>query len=377
MYIITNRRIDKHKNGLRIFSDKPNTNGAQELTMVKVNKKGGSWVARPVTDKLSPAVVKDIKKKYRLDIDVRSPWHGSLKVACELFEEAVASQKNILFFVHGYNNDVRDVIKAAEAIENLYDVIVVPFTWPANGGNPITGAASYLSDKADARQSTSALNRMVGKLAFYHRLLTKGWVDKLRMTAYEKHPNNPAAARELFTRLQARDCKIKISLLCHSMGNYVLKHTLMTGDSLTKNLVFDNVCLVAADTNNKDHKRWVDRLDVRNRCYIVINENDSALSASRIKPGDEQLARLGHYTRKLNSECAYYIDVTSAKGVDTEHTYFKGNTVKVNAELRAIFAGMFRGRAVEGYLDYRTDKNLYVMRGDALIENELDELFET
>lgn len=375
MYIITNRRIDKNKSGLKIFGDKPNANGAQELTMVKVTKSGSAWGAKPVIDKLSSTVVKELKKKYRLDIDVQMPWHGSLKVACELFEEAVASGKSILFFVHGYNNDVKDVVKAAEAIESLYDVIVVPFTWPANGGNIITGTASYLSDKADARMSTSAMNRMIGKLNFYHDLLTKARLAKLRQSTFDKHPNNVIAAKELFTKLQAKDCKTKINLLCHSMGNYVLKHTLMTGDSLTKNLVFDNVCLVAADTNNKNHKNWVGKLDVRNRCYIVINENDSALSASRIKPGDEQLARLGHYTRKLNADNAYYIDVTNAKGVDTEHTYFKGGAVKGNAELKAIFAGMFGGKSVEQYLDYRADKNLYVMNPDSLVDLDLNDLF--
>lgn len=375
MYLITNRQIDKNKNGLKIFSDKPNTNGAHEITIVKVTKKGNAWVAKPVTDKLPLNVVKQLKKKYKINIDVQSLWHGSLKVACELFERAAKTKKSILFFVHGYNNDVKDVIKAAEAIEKLYGVIVVPFTWPANGGNPITGTASYLSDKADARQSTSALNRIVGKLSFYHVLLTKGRLDKLRKIAFDKHSNNTVAAKELFTKLQEKDCKTKISLLCHSMGNYVLKHTLMTTDSITKSLVFDNICLVAADANNMSHKNWVDKLDVRNRCYIVINENDSALSASRIKPGDEQLARLGHYTRKLDSENAYYIDVTDAKGVGTEHTYFKGSSVRVNTELKVIFEGMFKGMSIEQYMDYSVDKNLYVMKPDSLVDRDLDDLF--
>ncbi len=375
MYLITNRRIDRNKKGLRMFSDKPNTNGAQEITFARVERKGNAWSVKPVTDKLSPTVVRDLKKKYKIDIDIRQQWHGSLKVACELFELAATTKKSILLFVHGYNNDVRDVLKAAEAIEKLYDVIVVPFTWPANGGNPITGAAAYLSDKADARLSTNALNRVVGKLGFYHRLLTKGWVERLRQQAYDRHPNNPVAARELFATLQNRECNTKISLLCHSMGNYVLKHTLMTSDSLTSKLVFDNVCLVAADANNKNHRDWVGKLDVRNRCYIVINESDSALAASRIKPGDEQLARLGHYTRKLDADNAYYIDVTDAKGVGTEHTYFKGDAVKVNRQLKAVFDGMFKGMAVEEYLDYRVDKNLYVMKPDALIDRDFDDFF--
>jgi len=105
----------------------------------------------------------------------------------------------------------------------------------------------------------------------------------------------------------------------------------------------------------------VSKLDVRNRCYVVINEGDSALAASRIKPGDEQLARLGHYTRKLNSSNAYYIDVTKADDVGREHTYFKGDSVKNNVVLRGLFEAMFTGKSVEDTLEYQVDKNTYVI----------------
>jgi len=362
MYLITNREINTKKKGLDIFGKNPNKNGAQEITIVEVEKKGKAWISKLVTDKLSVQTVKELKKTYKIDIDVKADWHGSLKVACEIFETAMETQKSILFFVHGYNNDVEDVVKAARDIEDLYDdVIVVPFTWPANGGGAVSGAASYLSDKADGRQSASALNRVVGKIQYYHSLLTRARLDSIRQRAAKKYPDNSVAAKEYFTQLQEKSCQTKLSLLCHSMGNYVLKHTLMTTDSLTRRLVFDNVCLVAADTNNKNHKEWVGRLDVRNRCYVVINENDSALAASRIKPGDEQLARLGHYTKKLNSPNAWYIDFTGVDGIGREHTYFKGDSVKNNAELRAIFKEMFTGKEVDSQLKYRVDKNTYVL----------------
>jgi len=272
------------------------------------------------------------------------------------------TQKSILFFVHGCNNVVKDVVKDARDIEDLYDdVIVVPFTWPANGGGVVSGAASYSSDKADGRQSASALNRVVGKIQFYHSLLTRARLDSIRQRAAKKYPDNNVAAKEYFTQLQEKTCQTKLSLLCHSMGNYVLKHTLLTSDSRTRDLVFDNICLVAADANNKNHSEWVGKLDVRNRCYIVINENDNALAASRIKPGDEQLARLGHYTRQLNSLNAYYIDFTGVDDVGREHTYFKGDAVKNNAALRDVCKGIFTGKAVEAKLEYQTDKNTYVI----------------
>ena len=162
MYLITNRALNKGQ-GLSVFGKLPSPKGPNEIRIVDVNKKNNSWSVRVVT----------LKKKYSLDIDINIPWHSSLRVACELFERAQNEKKSILFYVHGYNNDVRDVINAAHLIEKQYkDVIVVPFTWPANGGGSLTGTASYLSDKSDARTSVFALNRVVGKIQYYHALLT-------------------------------------------------------------------------------------------------------------------------------------------------------------------------------------------------------------
>lgn len=177
--------------------------------------------------------------------------------------------------------------------------------------------------------------------------------------AAEKHPDNPMAAASFYTELLEKDCPVKITLLCHSMGNYVFKHTLSTSENTTSQLVFDNICLVAADTNNESHAKWVGKLDVRKRVYVVINENDSALKASRIKPGKEQKARLGHYIKQLNSPNTCYIDITDADHVGSEHTYFKGDSVDKNKTLKALFGGMFNGNVVEEKLKYRADNNTH------------------
>lgn len=359
MYLITNRVLTEEKN-LKAFGETPNPKGPNELLMVKVKKLEKSWKVEQVTDLLPVKEVEALKLKYSLDIDINAPWHGSLKVACDLFEQARSEKKSILFFVHGYNNDVEDVLKAAHEIERLYNVIVVPFTWPANGGGVISGTASYLSDKSDARASAGALNRAIDKIQKYHILLTQAQTQIHHEKANNKHPDNPGAAATIYTKLQENNCKVKISLLCHSMGNYVFKHTLSTSENSTSKLVFDNICLVAADTNNKDHLRWVGKLDVRNRVYVVINENDSALKASRIKPGKEQKVRLGHYIKQLNSPNAHYIDVTNVKHVKSEHTYFKGSAVKNNDKLKKLFNGMLNGMSIEQTLTYRADNNSYI-----------------
>jgi esterase/lipase superfamily enzyme len=358
MYLITNRALKKAK-GLKVFGKTLSPKGPNELRLVKVSKSKIEWEVEPVTDRLSIERVMSLKSKHDLDIDVNVPWYGSLEVACELFKRARDEEKSILFFIHGYNNDVADVLAAAQELETLYDVIVVPFTWPANGGGAISGTASYLSDKSDARASAGALNRMIGKIHQFHNILTCNQNRKLQKMATKKQPDSPMAAAALYVELLEKSCPVKITILCHSMGNYVFKHTLSTSENTSSHLVFDNICLVAADTNNENHITWVGQLDVRKRVYVVINENDSALKASRIKPGEEQKARLGHYLKKLSSPNAYYIDVTDADHVKSEHTYFKGDSVKENELLKAIFKDMFNGKAVEEKLNYRVDNNTY------------------
>jgi hypothetical protein len=91
---------------------------------------------------------------------------------------------------------------------------------------------------------------------------------------------------------------------------------------------------------------------------VFLNEHDSALKASRIKPGKEQKARLGHYLKSLNSEHAVYIDVTEADEVNSEHSYYKGSAVAKNASLRALFNDLFNGNSVEKRLTY-FDANKY------------------
>lgn len=358
MFIITNRTLSRHRT-LRAFGKEPSASGPNELRLAEVTKSGRSWRVKPIRDRLSKTEVKSLKSRFGLDLDINKPWHGSLKIACEVFDRARKENRSILFFVHGYNNDVQDVLNAAIELESLYDVIVVPFTWPANGGGAISGTASYLSDKADARVSAGALNRAIGKIQQFHLMLSQTVQKKYQKLAHERHPNNPTEAATLYTRLIEKDCSSKMSLLCHSMGNYVLKHTLATSENATSKLVFDNICLVAADANNHKHSDWIGKLDVRKRIYVVINEDDYALKVSRIKPGQEQRARLGHYTKNLDSSNAHYIDVTNVEHVGSDHGYFKGDAVRKNRELWKIFHDMFRGKVVEHQLQYHADNNSY------------------
>lgn len=362
MYVITNRRLDNDAGDLSIFSKGPNEQGPNELRIVDVIKTGNKYKAKLLEDKLLKTRVEEIKDKHKLDIDTSIEWYQSLEVATQLFEHARKNKKHILIYVHGYNNDMGDVLATAEKMEKLYNVSVVPFSWPANGGGPATGAASYLSDKRDARVSTGAFDRFLEKLQDYHELFTEVQREKLWKIARTRHPDNHEEARAEYARLQAKECKISINLLCHSMGNYLLKYATKPSGAQMRRLVFDNVCMVAADANNKDHRNWVEVIQSRNGIYVVINENDSALKWSRRKPGEEQLARLGHYLKSLNATNSGYLNVTSAAHIGEEHSYFKDKPVNKNVKLKAMFASLFEGRKPEEKMKYRSDINAYELR---------------
>lgn len=357
MFVITNRAL-RNGDGLDVFDKTPNPSGPNELRMVLVEGKRKP-VVNVLSDKLTAAETKALATKYKLKIDTGAQWYASLKVACDLFESARKQEKHILFFVHGYNNDMGDVLKTAHELERIYNVIVVPFSWPANGRNKISGTLSYRDDKDDARASATALHRAVDKLSFYHQVMTEGVRTRLFEQAANKHKEDHERALALFTRLVERECTTTVNMLCHSMGNYVLKYATTPSGSSLRKLSFDNISLVAADANNPGHRTWVENLPVRNRLYVVINEDDYALKWSRRKPGDAQEERLGHHLKNLTAQNAYYLDVSRSRGVGKEHSYFKGGTVDNNATLRRMFAKLFEGSKAEVSMDFHADLNVY------------------
>lgn len=300
--------------------------------MVEANEDGSH--VRPLEEELHSGELDALEAKYGFSIDHSKDWYVSLRVACELFDQARQQEKQLLFFVHGYNNDMGDVLRSAHELQVLYDVIVIPFSWLANGGGKISGTVAYLDDKDDARASATALHRAVDKIRSYHQLLTEQTQRRFLRHAAERHPDDPEKAHELYASHVREECTITLNLLCHSMGNYVLKHASLPSNSSLRRLVFDNVLLVAADVNNPGHVDWVDMIPARNRVYVVINERDHALKWSRLKPGMEQLPRPGHHAKNLVSRSVYYVDVTEADGVDDNHSYFKGQPIHVNEGLR-------------------------------------------
>jgi len=352
MYLVTNREIVGKSDTVDLLGERPNRKGPNELRILRARRSGRRWKLELLPDLLT----QDEKKTLGLPLD--ETFYASHKAAIETIERARRQKKHILFFVHGFNNDVDSVLTRAAALERRYGLIVVPFSWPANGGG-IKGITSYRSDKRDAYTSKGALDRTLGIMQDHLTRITGLARDQLWKEAEKKHPNDGEKRNALYTALLEKLCPITINMMAHSMGNYLFKQVMNSSASEGSGLLFDNVVLVAADVNNVDHRVWVDRIRARRRVIITINERDHALAVSRAKAGDEQLARLGHSLNDLESRCAVYINFTGAKAVGTSHAYFEGETVEKNTRIRTFFREAFRGVDAERRLTYKASRNVY------------------
>ena len=141
-------------------------------------------------------------------------------------------QKHVTVFVHGYNNTWVDAASRYQSIVNrLYSGdnslgLCLFFTWPSNGS-----PEAYLPDRADARESALDLGDVLSEI--YDWMLLK----------------QAAAADD-----PANGCRAKLSVIAHSMGNYVLQKAMQLvwtrkNRPLLVSLV-NQLLMVAADVDN-------------------------------------------------------------------------------------------------------------------------------
>ena len=241
-------------------------------------------------------------------------------------------KQNCLFFVHGFNTSFQGALDIGYLLETIYSIRVVLFTWPSNGSqsrralDQARGVLSYKSDKREAAESIGALDRC--------------------FEALQKYLND----------YKDLACQQSLNLACYSMGSYLLEELVRNSLYAQETIFFDNIGLLAADVNNKNHQEWVDRLAYRKRLYITINENDFALGASRAKFGEQQLARLGHWIRNLTARNAFYLDLTEQVGLS--HEYFMDESLQ-QTSVRRVFENMFNGRRAEQNLNFNSSLGVY------------------
>ncbi|HEX5793444.1 MAG TPA: alpha/beta hydrolase [Rheinheimera sp.] len=361
MFIITNRIVHEAQTDVEnVFGSTP-APGPNTLRLADANKINGTWHISVLPDIIPPqqAAAQAISSSSADNVVYASDYVAA-KLLAKLVPAAgvTASGRNLLLYVHGYNNDVAAVLNRAAQLEIDFNVEVLVFSWPANGGGSAYGLASYKSDKRDALASVGALSRLLERMAQLLEHAHADYVEKISKLADSKHKNDAAAWDEFFSHHMAQRCKFTVNLMLHSMGNYLFKHLMTSSVYSIDKLLFDNIIMVAADTNNEAHAQWVDRIPYRNRLYITINENDSALKASRLKMGEHQKARLGHFLKRLEAKMATYVNFTDQPHIGSSHAYFEGKALQ-NNKVHAFFMTVFNGGTAEQKLKYDPARNLY------------------
>jgi len=351
MYIVTNRELREDASGFDKFGQRPSAKGPHELRLVEVTGMPGRARVRVVADELTR------QQKQQLGLPAGATAFASQLIARQLFERLQTTRRNLVLFVHGYNNDVESVVQRAFRLQRQYGVEVLAFSWPANGGGA-HGVLSYKSDKKDARASIGALDRVLEKTGLYLHVLREEAAARIRDDAEARFAGQAETRDECIARALQRQCPFRVTLMLHSMGNYLFKQLLKSSIYSGDELIFDNVVLAAADANNEDHRQWVDRIQFRNRLFVTINENDSALRLSRAKLGSAQKARLGHFPYQLDAERAVYVDFTNARFVSDSHAYFEGAATR-NKAVSQFFRRALNGETAEAGLDYDVSRNLH------------------
>lgn len=165
----------------------------------------------------------------------RSAFRKELAAAADAFpvvpEEHNEDQQHVTFFIHGFNDSWDQAAQRYQQIaDDLFSGaqslgICVLFTWPSNGS-----PAGYLPDREDARSSGPGLADVFNMLYEHAQTMQCKAADGTDV------------------------CKAKISVIAHSMGNWVLQNALLyTWQRQNKPLLVSliNQCLmVAADVDN-------------------------------------------------------------------------------------------------------------------------------
>ena len=245
----------------------------------------------------------------------------------EALKRHMEGGNNVLIYIHGFNVSWDEAVGGALALEMMLNnnpsdtekesTMVVLFSWPSNGR--LIRNSAYKSDRVDGRDSGKAVGRAILKLN-----------DFLASIGSE--------GRE--------PCGQKMSILCHSMGNFVLESAVRSkilgytqGRALPR--IFDQIFLCAADVNDDalEQDQGLGRLHELTR-NITVYYNDGDMGMHIGKYTKTMRERLGHTGSARPSQVhrkVHQVDCTPIVRGPVEHSYYLWATV--NRDIRMSLNG--------------------------------------
>lgn len=250
-----------------------------------------------------------------------------------------AKFRQVLLYIHGFSNLPEDVFANAQEFQDLCDakkkgeVLVLPVIWPCD--NDLGIVKDYWDDQKSADLSAFALARMMQRFMDWRNSDTA----------------NPADD----------PCLKRINVLAHSMGNRVLRQTMVNWQKDYQPagvpLLFRNTFLVAADIVNESLHRGQpgELLSHASRNVVVYYASDDlALRASKVSnlKNAEASRRLGHSGPEDMDRTPKNVYAIDCDDVNTDydppkgHSYFRSipKTKKPGVVFEHIFQTITSGR---------------------------------
>lgn len=302
-FIITNRDVYLREGKEHIsLEGKEHPNNNLRFGEVKKDSKAELYVELyPDTNESNDILYKNLSDSTILK--------GSAKFFKELYKAIQGSVEDnkpadVLFFVHGFNTDQKDVLEVFEELEENYIGShspikhIVVFSWPSRSpdiGIPVPWY-TYADDKPDAIESGEALYKVVEKLHLFYQ-------------------NFFSILNENKERLH-KPCKQKIHLMVHSMGNQVLAGLVKKCQKGRKNLpeLFGEIILIAADIRYDAFEQgepFENLIDLGERVHIYYRETDFILDISATtKNWSNRLGRYGRRRKNTSIADVYDVNVT-------------------------------------------------------------------
>jgi esterase/lipase superfamily enzyme len=171
-------------------------------------------------------------------------------------EEDHEEQQHLCLFVHGYNSDWEDTIADYLSIKSglieggdLGQLVL--YSWPSKGS-----VAGYLPDRESAGDCAPDLAGLLVDLSDYLTL-------RQRIAARTDDPT--------------KFCRMKVSVLAHSMGNYVMQEALVAASKQLNDpqlvSLINQFVMIAADVDNdlfqRDQPANSDGSLMANLCYRI------------------------------------------------------------------------------------------------------------
>ncbi len=250
-------------------------------------------------------------------------------------EAIVAAGRNLLVFIHGFDNAFEDAIKRAAFNAEWFrasgvaaaDTTVLAFSWPSAGR--LIAAPPHFPPEAYFADQTRA-----GKSGF-HLGFFLNTIDQLRRDYVKRNPGG------------------RIFLLAHSMGNFALQAGIewWFANGGTADEIFDETFLAAADEEDDTFEKGAARLGelpkLTRRISIYNSRRDVAMFLSTTFNHDERLGFDGPDDKRNATkyppakfrigDCTGVGDFKLVDPPDASHQYYRRSKI-VRTDIAAVMA---------------------------------------